>query len=316
MKDGSPLVAPPKNRETLDALSQRVIESRAEFDFQLHRSKHRFPIDEFNRFWRAFLDYCAGMEGSNWLHKDVIREVNGLRQQLKMGIFKTPSDALQKAESMRHILFDGYDPYTGVVSQDVVVTPATEERRCSAPAQCTGDGETDVDLFRSVRGLVTRLTHPVGRQTTEWRSWMRAKFRAPSKEIAPIVDPDLIERVKCHKIRRRPLMIKYRDRPRISFVVHSFNRIANIDQLVTGLRHMGAHELIVCEDGSLDGSREKWLSHLDQPNDFLLHSNDVHEIRITDRAIRFASAEIVCLVQDDDQNSSRHGLARCRTHAV
>jgi len=115
------------------------------------------------------------------------------------------------------------------------------------------------------------------------------------------VDPELIERVKQNKIRRRSLLRDYCERSKIAFVVHSFNRIANIDQLVTGLRHMGAHELIVCEDGSLDGSREKWLSHLDQPNDFLLHSNDIHEIRITDRAIRFASAEIVCLVQDDDQ---------------
>jgi hypothetical protein len=42
------------------------------------------------------------------------------------------------------------------------------------------------------------------------------------------------------------------------------------------------------------------MSYLHRPNDFLIHSNDLHEIRILDRAIRFASAEIICLVQDDD----------------
>ncbi|HEV7587765.1 MAG TPA: glycosyltransferase [Longimicrobium sp.] len=110
----------------------------------------------------------------------------------------------------------------------------------------------------------------------------------------------MIELVKGEKARQRASPVRYRDRSRLAFVVHSFNRVSNIDQLLAGLRHAGDHELIVCEDGSLDGSREKWLSHLGGPNDFLIHSNDLHEIRILDRAIRFASAEIICLVQDDD----------------
>lgn len=115
------------------------------------------------------------------------------------------------------------------------------------------------------------------------------------------VDPGLIKRVKARKTRRQSSPFKYRDSQRLAFIVHSFNRISNIDRLVARLRGLGDHELIVCEDGSLDGSHEKWMSHLKRPNDFLLHSNDIHEIRILDRAIRFARAEIVCLVQDDDR---------------
>src|SRR5918996_3303500 len=115
------------------------------------------------------------------------------------------------------------------------------------------------------------------------------------------VDREMIERVKADKRRRRSSASAYQDRPRLAFVVHSFNRIANIEQLIGGLRGLGEHELIVCEDGSLDGSHEKWMSYLDRPNDFLIHSNDLHEIRILDRAIRFARSEIVCLVQDDDK---------------
>jgi hypothetical protein len=110
----------------------------------------------------------------------------------------------------------------------------------------------------------------------------------------------MIERVKADKRRRRSSSNEYQDRPRLAFIVHSFNRVANIEQIVGGLRVMGDHELIVCEDGSLDGSREKWMSYLDRPNDFLIHSNDLHEIRILDRAIGFTRSEIVCLVQDDD----------------
>lgn len=86
----------------------------------------------------------------------------------------------------------------------------------------------------------------------------------------------------------------------LAFVVQSFNRVANVEQLATGLRRLGDHELIVCDDGSLDGSREAWLAHLARREDFLILSNDLHEIRILDRAVRFARADIVCLVQDDD----------------
>ena len=114
------------------------------------------------------------------------------------------------------------------------------------------------------------------------------------------VDRETIDRVKAYKLHRESLPYKYQDRPRLAFIVHSFNRIANIPQLVDGLRLMGDHELIVCDDGSLDGSREKWMSYLDRPNDFLIQSNDLHEIRLLDRAIRFSRADIVCLVQDDD----------------
>src|ERR671910_2026742 len=115
------------------------------------------------------------------------------------------------------------------------------------------------------------------------------------------VDREMIERVKAEKRRRRASPSDYQDRPRLAFIVHSFNRISNIEQLIGGLRGLGEHELIVCEDGSLDGSYEKWKSLLDRPNDFLIHSNDLHEIRVLDRAIRFARSDIVCLVQDDDR---------------
>lgn len=114
------------------------------------------------------------------------------------------------------------------------------------------------------------------------------------------VEPDVVERVRAAKAARRASGFVYEERPRLAFIVHSFNRISNIDQIVDGLRAAGEHELIVCDDGSVDGSRVRWLEHLNRPNDFLIHSNDLHEIRVTDRAISWTRSEIVCLVQDDD----------------
>jgi hypothetical protein len=114
------------------------------------------------------------------------------------------------------------------------------------------------------------------------------------------VDPAVVRRVKTSKHSRRGASREYRDGSRVALIVHSFNRVGNIDHLAGRLIGLGDHELIVCEDGSIDGSHERWMSHLHRRNDFLIHSNDLHEIRILDRAIRFASAEIVCLIQDDD----------------
>ena len=61
------------------------------------------------------------------------------------------------------------------------------------------------------------------------------------------------------------------------------------------------------------------MNFLDQPNDFMILSNDLHEIRILDRAIRFASADIICLVQDDDTIPNEpdwayNALAQFRKH--
>lgn len=92
-----------------------------------------------------------------------------------------------------------------------------------------------------------------------------------------------------------------REPPRVAFIVHSFNRSANVEQLAAGLKGLGGDEIIVCDDGSVDGSREKWTTHLNGTNEFLILSNDLHEIRILDRAIRFSAADIMCIVQDDDR---------------
>ena len=88
--------------------------------------------------------------------------------------------------------------------------------------------------------------------------------------------------------------------PDISFIVHSFNRAANVEHLAKGLRRYKRSEIIVCDDGSLDGSRHKWRSLLAGPNEYMIFSNDLHEIRILDRALSFATADVICLIQDDD----------------
>jgi glycosyltransferase involved in cell wall biosynthesis len=110
-----------------------------------------------------------------------------------------------------------------------------------------------------------------------------------------------VEQIKARKAAHEANGSPYVEHPRASIIVQSFNQVRNIPMLEQRLRATCADELIVCEDGSIDGSHEEWMRRLVRPNDFLLHSNDIHEIRSYGRAITYSRGEVVCLMQDDDQ---------------
>ena len=110
-----------------------------------------------------------------------------------------------------------------------------------------------------------------------------------------------IEQIKERKEQRNRADVHYVETPSCSVIVQSFNQVSNVSVLESRLRATSMRELIVCEDGSLDGSHDAWLQLLVNPNDFLLHSNDLHEIRTYNRAIRMAHGPVVCLMQDDDR---------------
>jgi len=96
---------------TLDALASRVMDAHAAFDERLGGRGRRFPFVEFERLRAAVLEYSAAMTGLKWLHRDVARELSGFREYLELEIFKTPSDALRRADQMECALFSDYDAY-------------------------------------------------------------------------------------------------------------------------------------------------------------------------------------------------------------
>lgn len=93
---------------------------------------------------------------------------------------------------------------------------------------------------------------------------------------------------------------KYNHDPKVSFAIQSFNRSENIRHLATHIPQSQEYETIVLEDGSIDGSLKKWDGHLTRRNDFLIRSNDLHEIRTYTRAAQFMRGDYLCLLQDDD----------------
>lgn len=148
--------------------------------------------------------------------------------------------------------------------------------------------------LRNSRPLSTsRATAAFARVRQALRRWRWSIYTKPRAET--------IEQIKALKKQRQETVKRYIEQPRASVIIQSFNQVRNIAELETRIRRTCADELIVCEDGSLDGSTEEWLRRLTGPNDFLLRSNDIHEIRAYNRAIDYARGEIICLMQDDDR---------------
>jgi hypothetical protein len=129
----------------------------------------------------------------------------------------------------------------------------------------------------------------------------RVQDRFKWRRIRRRVPPQVVAEVKHLKEATAKARSAYDHEPRLGVVVTSYNQLWNVNSLADGLlNNTRVTEVVVSEDGSIDGSLEAWLERLVGPNHFLIRSNDLHEIRSLDRAIRLCRAEIVCIIQDDD----------------
>jgi GT2 family glycosyltransferase len=140
-------------------------------------------------------------------------------------------------------------------------------------------------------GVLARIS----RHIFSSRSWVRLLSHIASKPRRLGIS----RRLKAQKARRAGQ--SYSANPRIGAVLQHFNKVQNIRMLWRGLLAANFNEVIVADDGSVDGSYRRWKELLQSPNQFLIHSNDLFEIVTYDRALHFSRAEIVCLLQDDDR---------------
>ncbi|KAI0567388.1 Glycosyltransferase 2 [Gracilaria domingensis] len=89
--------------------------------------------------------------------------------------------------------------------------------------------------------------------------------------------------------------------PLLTAIVQSFNHHGNIANISTSLKSSSAvQEIVISEDGSTDGSLHDWHAALSDPRHFIIRSNNLHELRSYNRAMRMSSGDIVVLLQDDD----------------
>lgn len=127
--------------------------------------------------------------------------------------------------------------------------------------------------------------------------WLQSAFVGSPPDEKDVVSPKTT-RYQC----RCQLPEVYTGpKPRLGAIIQSFNHRANIYNISTGLKSSElVEEIAVCEDGSTDGSLEEWARVLTGPNQFVIRSNNLHELRSYNRAMRMTDADIVVLLQDDD----------------
>ena len=110
---------------------------------------------------------------------------------------------------------------------------------------------------------------------------------------------ETINKIKQNKKRIKNLK-PYNEKPKTCSILLSFNHCYNVDKLYKSILASNFDEVIICEDGSIDGSYEKWGKLLDHRNHYLLKSLDIHELRAYEKAIKMSESDIFCLLQDDD----------------
>lgn len=100
---------------------------------------------------------------------------------------------------------------------------------------------------------------------------------------------------------RLPDVYEPHETPTVCAIVQSFNHQQNIEKIAQSLVNNPAiQEIIVCEDGSTDDSLDNWMEQLRDYKHFIVISNNLHETRCYNRAMRMSSAEYFVFMQDDD----------------
>lgn len=80
--------------------------------------------------------------------------------------------------------------------------------------------------------------------------------------------------------------------------------------IVKQLRTYPDAEIIVIDDGSENHHAKRLARFLQGGNEFLIKANDLYEIVMYDKAIRFANGDYIVLLQDDDMISDMDWLDR------
>ena len=108
----------------------------------------------------------------------------------------------------------------------------------------------------------------------------------------------LQRRIRAFKAQRA--LLSYNPNPKVTVIIECFNKAAALPRILERLAIPEVEELIAIDDGSADRTLPLLRKKLPKPNHFILHANDLFEIRAYNRALQMAAGQYIVLLQDDD----------------
>ncbi len=128
--------------------------------------------------------------------------------------------------------------------------------------------------------------------------------RLPVRRFRELKENFLRERLRKRVLEKKKLLnsekenyLSYND---ITFIIQSFNKDENIRKILLELLNIGASNIILIDDGSIDRTLNFASNLLTGENHVILRSNDVHEVINYRRTIMMSETKYICLMQDDD----------------
>lgn len=129
---------------------------------------------------------------------------------------------------------------------------------------------------------------------------MTSNMRKLKKYVRKIIRKPREKYIEWKVEKQKESRTEYNKDIRVSVIVQSFNRKNIVKKIVDRLESAKIDEIILIDDGSVDGTLSWAKNNMDMPNEFIISSNDIYEVVMYRKAIKFASGDIVCLLQDDD----------------
>lgn len=205
-----------------------------------------------------------------------------------------PSRALSLSLHLRGAFFFLILAYAFVAGQWYIASTLLGQR--PRPAfHATGSHVSD--LWSECASIVSTGLSDIGDAGATWL----AHAYVGSNNPAPAISPASMHPRNRYMCRCLFPEVYAGKQPRLTAIVHSHNHRANIANISTALRSSSAvEEVVVCDDGSADGSLEEWHKSLPDSSHFVVRSNKLNELRNFNRAMRMSAGDIVVLLRDDD----------------